>query len=111
MWHIMILATFTAIAMKFNGTSWITVGNAGGFSVWGTSGTTLVFNTSGELYVGFSDFEHADGASVMKFDGTNWIYVGEPDFSGGAAWPISFTLSFSGEPYMAFGYGSPQKQQ
>jgi hypothetical protein len=102
-------ATFTAIAMKFNGTSWINVGNAGGFSVWGTSGTTLVFNTSGELYVGFSDFEHADGASVMKFDGTNWVYVGEPDFSGGTAWPISFALSLSGEPYMAYGYGSPPK--
>src|ERR1039457_5416801 len=94
--------------MKFNGTSWINVGNPGGFSASATAGTTLVFNASGELYVGFSDNEYADGTSMMKFDGTDWTYVGTPNFSGGTAWPISFALSLSGEPYMAYGYGSTE---
>jgi hypothetical protein len=58
--------------MKFDGTSWIYVGNPGfsGAGIWYPS---LAFSTSGQPFVAFSDAGNGDKARVMKYDS---VYVG-----------------------------------
>ncbi len=53
--------------MKFDGTNWVNVGNAG-FSE-GTAGwTSLAFSPTGEPYIAFQDNADSNRATVMKYD-------------------------------------------
>ena len=88
--------------MKFNGTNWVYVGNAG-FSEGETDLTSLAFNPSGQPYVAYSDWANGYKATVMKFDGTNWVNVGNAGFSAGSTCCESLGFNPSnGDPYVAY---------
>ena len=53
--------------MKFNGTSWVTVG-AGGFSAGVGDYESLAFSPSGQAYVAYSDGANSWRSTVMKYD-------------------------------------------
>jgi hypothetical protein len=85
--------------MKFDGTTWQTVGTAG-FSADTATYTSLAFNGS-TPYVTYSDGSVAGAATLMKFDGTTWQTVGTAGFSAGGTQYNS--LKFSGStPYVAY---------
>jgi hypothetical protein len=87
--------------MKFDGTNWIDVGNAG-FSEGHATFESLAFSPSGEPYIAYRDSINTGKATVMKFDGTNWVNVGNAGFSAG---PVNYTsIAFDqiGLPYIAF---------
>lgn len=59
-----------ATSMKYDGSTWVTVGNAG-FSVEGVTSTSMAIDGSGALYVVYARQEVSSGhATVMKY-GTN----------------------------------------
>lgn len=92
---------FKTTAMKFDGTNWVIVGNAG-FSPNGGY-PTLAFSPTGQPYVAFGDDTINHKATVMKFDGINWFFVGNAGFSGqGEVWQNSIAINALGEPYIAF---------
>ena len=90
-----------ATVMKFDGTSWVNVGNAG-FSIGKVWYLSFEFSPSGEPYLAYQDWANSYKATVMKFDGTNWVNVGNPAFSAGNAGFTSLAFSPSGQPYIAF---------
>jgi hypothetical protein len=90
-----------ATVMKFNGTNWVIVGNAG-FSSGYTEYESLAISPTGEPYIAYEDWDSSQKASVMKFDGTNWIYVGSQGFSANGVQYTCLAFSPSGEPYIAF---------
>lgn len=58
--------------MKFDGTSWVNVGDAG-FSAGATNYTSLAFSPSRVPYVAYEDCGNGFGATVMKYDS---VFVG-----------------------------------
>jgi Secretion system C-terminal sorting domain len=90
-----------ATVMKFDGTNWVNVGNAG-FSPDTAKSTSLAINSSGEPYVVYEDYGNSEKATVMKFDGTNWVNVGNEGFSEGPALYTYLALSQFGQPYVAY---------
>jgi WD40 repeat protein len=95
--------------MKFDGTNWVNVGNAG-FSAGEAYYENLVISTSGQPYVAFQDKANSYKSTVMKFDGTNWINVGNAGFSPGEADYTNLAFNPDGQLYIAFtdygNYGS-----
>jgi hypothetical protein len=87
--------------MKFDGTSWVNVGNAG-FSDFIVNYTSLAFNSSGEPCVAFEDYGNSAKATVMKFDGTSWVNLGIAGFSADTVLYTSLAFNPSGEPYVAY---------
>ena len=87
--------------MKFDGTNWVNIGNAG-FSAGKTWYTSLAFSPSGQPYVAYMDSINSSKATVMEFDGTNWVNVGNAGFSEGEAEYITLAFSPSGQPYVAY---------
>ena len=95
--------TKKANVMKFDGTSWGHVGNAG-FSV-GQQATynQIAFDSSNTPYVAYSDWNGSIGkANVMKFNGISWVQVGNPDFSPGQATNISLAIDRNNTPYVVY---------
>jgi hypothetical protein len=90
-----------AAVMKFNGTNWENVGNAG-FSSGRVNETKLAFNSIGQPYVAFVDDNFGYRLSVMKFDGNNWVYEGEAGFTTGSVDYISFAISLTDQPYVSY---------
>ena len=90
-----------AAVMKFNGTNWQNVGNAG-FSSGIVHETKLAFNSIGQPYVAFVDDINGYRISVMKFDGSNWVYEGGAGFTTGTVDFISFAISLSDQPYVSY---------
>jgi hypothetical protein len=91
-----------ATVMKFDGTNWVNVGNAG-FSAGDVAHPKLAFSQAGEPFVAYGDGANSGRATVMKFDGTTWLNVGNAGFSGGGeVWENSLAFSLSGEPYFAY---------
>jgi hypothetical protein len=87
--------------MKFDGSTWGNVGNAG-FSAGWACYTSLAFSPIGQPYVAYMDYGNSLKATVMKFDGTNWINVGNAGFSDGEADFTNLGFSPSGQPYVAY---------
>jgi len=85
--------------------TWKYVGNKGftyaGFW-WQAFDISLGFNSSGQPYLAFTDWNNSGKATVMKFDGTNWVNVGNAGFSVGAAYYISLSFDSYGNPFVAF---------
>jgi hypothetical protein len=83
--------------------AWKIVGNEG-FSPGKADCESLAINQSGEPYVAFQDYSTVDNGrvTVMKYNGTSWENIGSPNFTNGPAFYLSFALSQSGEPYVAF---------
>jgi VCBS repeat-containing protein len=84
-------------AMKYNGTSWVTVGSAG-FSPTGSDFTDMAIDGSGTPYVIFRN----GGTTVMKFNGTSWVTVGSAGFSPTNAVNERIAIDASGTPYIAY---------
>jgi len=90
---------------EFDGTSWVTVGNAG-FSAGEAIDISLAFSPSGTPYVAYSDGGNSNKATVKKFNGTSWVVVGSAGFSAGTAYSTSLAFSPSGTPYVAYQDGN-----
>ena len=88
-----------ASVMKFNGSTWESVG-APGFSMGDTRYVSLaVYN--GTPYVAYKDLANGKKATVMKFNGASWESMGAPGLSAGEAEDISFVV-YLGIPYVAY---------
>ena len=87
--------------MKYNGTSWATVGTAG-FSADTAYTTSIAIDGSGTPYVAYVDAGDSDRATVMKYNGTSWVTVGTAGFSAGKANYTSIAIDGSGIPYVAY---------
>jgi hypothetical protein len=96
-----------ATVMKFNGSTWETVGMPG-FST-GNVTSTNIFIDNDTIYTAFNEsgFPAVIGtdlvskASVMKFNGVSWEYVGKPGFSADEVNSTSLFV-YNGVPYVAF---------
>jgi len=91
-----------ATVMKFDGTNWVKLGNAG-FSAGEAHFISLALDSNGDPFVAFSDYGNAEKATVMKFDGLNWVTIGNAGFSSGGAWYTSLSFGPDDLPYVAFG--------
>ncbi|MCC6323455.1 hypothetical protein IT400_01540 [Candidatus Nomurabacteria bacterium] len=92
--------------MKWNGTSWVYVGNSrfGGVG----SGqddkvayTSIVFDNNGIPYVVYVDSVD-EKPTVKKFNGKTWIDVGNTSFTPGVAETTSIAIGTGNIPYVAF---------
>jgi hypothetical protein len=91
-----------ASVMKFDGTNWVYIGNAG-FSAGSIGYMSLAFNpTNGQPYVAYQDAADSSKAIVMEFDGTNWVNIGTAGFSAKGVTYTSLAFSPSGSPYVAY---------
>jgi ABC-type phosphate transport system substrate-binding protein len=87
--------------MKYNGSSWVTVGSAG-FSADAVDYPSLAIDGSGMLYVAYADWGNGYKATVMKYNGGSWVAVGSVGFSAGDAEYTSLAIDGSGTPYVAY---------
>lgn len=92
--------TAGATVMKFDGSSWVNVGNPG-FSSGQAQGTAIAIDSAGTPYVVFQDGNWGK-ASVMKFNGTSWVYVGSRRFTDSTATFTTIAIDAAGTPYIAF---------
>ena len=99
-----------AVVMKYNGSEWSVVGNAG-FSRGKALGASLAFK--GDVpYVCFSSY--LDGVihdddnrriNVMMFDGQEWLYVGKEIIFDEKCLRPSIAIDSTGAVYIAFIWG------
>lgn len=78
--------------MKFDGSNWVAVGNAGFTPDKISEAPSIAISSIGEIYVAFKDYDKFDRASLMKFDGSNWNYSGLAGFSNVTADFIDLTM-------------------
>jgi hypothetical protein len=90
-----------AAVMKYNGTSWVTVGSAG-FSAGGVHYTSIALDKSGTPYVVYYDGVNNGIATVMEYNGTSWVTVGSAGFSAGGAHYTSIALDNNGTLYVVY---------
>ncbi|MDB5051024.1 MAG: ancA 3 [Fibrobacteres bacterium] len=86
---------------RFNGSSWLPVGNAA-FSDGMATYPVIALASNGTPYVAFKDDVHDAKLSVMNLTGARWEYVGSPGISDGSLDEINITVSGSGTPYVVF---------
>lgn len=87
--------------IKFNGSSWETVGSSF-FSSETANAPKIDFDNNNVPYVVFDDFvESKNKLSVMKFNGTTWELVGARGFSDNAAY-TTIVIDNNNVPYVAF---------
>ncbi len=89
-----------ATVMKFNGSSWETVGTPG-FSAGTADCISLVIHGN-TPYVAYVDGGNGGKATVMKYNGSSWETVGTPGFSAGQAWYTPLAFDDAGTPYVAY---------
>lgn len=87
--------------MKFNGTSWVTVGSPN-FSNGVASSTSIAIDGYGTPYVVYDDGANSSKATVMKFDGSNWVNVGSAGFSLGNAAKAAITIDKDNTPFVVY---------
>lgn len=90
-----------ATVMKFNGTAWENVGEAG-FSADNAYYTSLAFDSTDTPYIAYKDGSDSDKATVMKFSGNSWVNVSNPGFSADSASYISLAMDSDDIPYVAY---------
>lgn len=90
-----------ATVLKFNGTTWVTVGQAE-FTAGTFFHARLEFSSAGVLHMVFQDGALASRASVMKFNGTSWVAAGNLGFSGGTARFPEIAFGTSDVPYVIY---------
>jgi hypothetical protein len=87
--------------MKFNGSNWVNLGNAGfssGHSTW----QCLQFDPTGKPCVAFNDSAFGNKARVMRYTGSVWEDIGNPGFTQGEANYTALAFSPTGIPHIAF---------
>ncbi|MDQ4139557.1 MAG: Ig-like domain-containing protein, partial [Bacteroidota bacterium] len=90
-----------ATVMKFNGSSWEIVGNAG-FSAGRISSPSLALDANDTPFVAYLDNANGNKATVKKFNGSNWETVGVAGFSPEQAPMTTMAIDNNGIPYVAF---------
>jgi len=95
-----------ATVMKFNGSSWVTVGTEG-FTSAGVSIFSIAIDSSGTPYVAYMDATFTNAVSVMKYNGSSWVTVGSAGFSSGMEDYISIAIGIGGTPYVAYSRDGP----
>ncbi|MGV8118948.1 MAG: hypothetical protein AB2L14_04200 [Candidatus Xenobiia bacterium LiM19] len=86
--------SFKATVMKYNGTTWETVGTAG-FSDGEALFTSLVVygdNGTPVPYIAYKDEGNSGKATVKKFNGTTWETIGTAGFSAETAFYTSLAV-------------------
>ncbi len=86
--------------MKYNGSGWVLVGNAG-FSAGRAVNVTIRMNGTAP-YVAYSDAALGSKAAVMTFDGSSWRYAGSAGITPGAAGDINLAVDGSGNIYLGY---------
>ncbi len=91
-----------ATVMKFDGSAWVNVGQAG-FSDGPVGFTSLAFDGT-TPYITFNDYAYNGKACVMTFNGTTWAHVGSTGVSAFSAGEAEFTsiAMNNGTPYVAY---------
>ncbi len=93
-----------ATVMKFNGSSWETVGSAG-FSSDQVEHTTVAIDGNDTVYVaydGWSTYSYTYQSTVMRYNGTDWVTVGQPRFSSIDARWTSLAMDSHDIPHVVF---------
>ena len=91
-----------ATVMKFNGSSWVTVGNvrffrrAYLFSV--NSNKTRMIR---HMWI-YQDWLNYLKATVMKYNGSSWVLVGHAGFSTDTVGYTTIAIDGSGTPYVVY---------
>lgn len=101
------LANLKATVMRYNGNSWVTVGNQG-FSAGQANYNSLAFNPiTNQPYIAFRDSSKANKITVMMYNNESWVTVGSTGFSaGGIAWVSLAFKPNTSIPYVAYIDGS-----
>lgn len=84
---------------RFNGTSWINVGNSN-FTSSNFSPIDLAIDKNNVPYVAFNNLNANPDITVKKFNGTNWLDVGVPNFYQGSLYPNALAIDSLGVPYI-----------
>ena len=91
-----------ATVMRFDGSNWVNVGNAG-FTTVDVGYPSLAFGPGGVPYLAYGATCTAPNqATVMKFVENSWFPVGIGGFSDGQTAFTSLAFSPAGQPYVAF---------
>ncbi|XZF12747.1 T9SS type A sorting domain-containing protein [Chitinophagaceae bacterium MMS25-I14] len=85
--------------MKFDGTSWTSLGNAG-FTPGSANYGSIAIDSSGYVYFSFADGANNGQVAVMKYNGTSWSTIGTGLTSGAGTYTTIKTLN--GAPYVAY---------
>ena len=99
-----------ATVKRFNGTSWVTVGNPGftGDHPIYSQAMALDFSIApdGTPYVLFTDnspnLSISNMATLMMYDGASWVLVGNEGFSTGAIGFPALAIALDGMPFVAY---------
>ena len=93
---------------KFDGTNWVTVGNAS-FTVGTFSPSTFIreglvieFDGNNVPYVAYTDAMNQSKLTVYKLNGTIWELVGAAGLSQGAGSYVSLDFTSTNIPYIAY---------
>lgn len=91
-------------AMKWNGAAWDSIGRCmtTGNNTGANGPPSMKFDTSGALYVGFSDEANGGKATVLCYRGSAWSTVGNAGFTAGVAASLTLAIGPSGQPYIAY---------
>jgi hypothetical protein len=97
---------FKATGIKFNGSSWVTVGSAG-FSAGPVTTTIgrfihIAFDSSNTPHVVYSDEANSRKATVMKFNDSLWEAVGPAGFSEDWVRHTTIAIDSNDMVYVAF---------
>ena len=90
-----------ARVMKFNGSSWVHVGQPG-FSNGRSDFLNMAFNSSGEPFVVYQDSPPSYKFIVRKYDRSNWVYVGQQGSYSENAYNTDIVVDSSGVPFVSF---------
>jgi prepilin-type N-terminal cleavage/methylation domain-containing protein len=94
-----------ASVKKFNGSTWVAVGNLG-FSDgmlydYSTIGVSLSIGDDGVPYVFYSDSSRSNRGVVKKFDGSSWVDVGTNPMTTGIPYSSKIKV-YQGTPYVSY---------
>jgi hypothetical protein len=90
--------------MKYDGTSWTLVGQAGFTGVSISTDFDFKISNAGELYIAHSDASGSGGVTVMKYANGAWANVGVANMSNGAATEPNLAFDSTSVPYVAYAY-------
>lgn len=94
------LSAGQATVMKYNGSSWVTVGNAGFTSgIAHHSAFCLAYDDT--IYFSYADGDNTSKAGVMRYNGSSWSGIGS-SLSVGECQYSDIEVTSAGTPYLAF---------
>lgn len=95
-------------AMRWNGAAWDSIGRCmtPGTNSGINGPISMKFDTSGALYVGYSDEADSGKATVLVYRGATWSTVGNAGFTAGVAASLDLALGPSGQPHVAYSNAS-----